>query len=115
MQTFLDQKYEGVRNDLAGLRSAHMVSAVEASKGKFLNEALVKEVTGGDRVAARFLYGEFFEYTPRYKILLAVNDKPRIKGGDEGIWRRIRLIPFQVFIPPEERDKELPQKLMSSA
>lgn len=111
MQTFLEQKNEGVRNDLAALRSSRMVSAVEASKGKFLNEALIKEVTGGDRVSARFLFGEFFDYTPQYKILLAVNDKPRIRGGDEGIWRRMRLIPFTVFIPPEKRDKKLPLKL----
>jgi putative DNA primase/helicase len=112
MQTFLEQRNEGVRNDLAGLRSARMVSAVEASKGKFLNEALVKEVTGGDQVSARFLYGEFFQYKPQYKIVLAVNDKPRIKGGDEGIWRRMELIPFNVFISPEQRDRELPQKLL---
>lgn len=111
MRTFLEQKNEGVRNDLARLRSSRMVSAVEASKGKFLNEALVKEVTGGDRVSARFLFAEYFEYTPEYKILLAVNDKPRIKGGDEGIWRRMRLIPFTVFIPTEERDKDLLRKL----
>lgn len=111
MRTFLDQKHEGVRNDLAGLRSARMVAATEISRGQSLNEALVKEVTGGDSVSARFLYGEYFQYMPQYKIVFAVNDKPRIKGGDEGIWRRMRLLPFEVFIPIAERDKELSRKL----
>ncbi len=72
---------------------------------------MVKQLTGGDAVTARFLYQEEFEYHPRCKIFLAGNHKPRIEGTDEGIWRRLRLIPFGITIPEEDRDPELKGKL----
>lgn len=109
--TFLSKQNEGPRNDLARLRGSRLVAASEAEGGKRLAEALIKEITGGDTISARFLHHEFFEFKPQFKIWLAANDKPIIKGTDHGIWRRIRLIPFTVKIPDEEIDKGLPEKL----
>lgn len=100
-----------IRNDLARLNGSRFVSAVEVGMGKKLDEALVKQLTGGDQVTARFLYNEFFEYKPQFKLFIAANHKPEIKGVDHGIWRRIHLIPFDVTIPPEEIDRDLPNTL----
>lgn len=109
--TLLARRGEHVENDLARLRGARLVAAVEAEGGKRLAESLVKQLTGGDRVTARFLFTEFFEFTPTFKLWLATNHKPEIRGTDHAVWRRIRLIPFTVTIPPEEQDPELPEKL----
>ena len=110
-QTLLARQGERIDNDLARLRGARMVVAVETSGGRRLAEALVKQLTGGDRVTARFLFGEFFEFTPQFKLWLMTNHRPEIRGTDHAIWRRIRLIPFTVTIPPAEQDPELPEKL----
>jgi putative DNA primase/helicase len=110
-ETLLTKRGSGIPNDVARLRGARFVSAVESEGGKQLAETLVKQLTGGDRMAARFLYGEYFEFEVTFKIFLAANHKPAIKGSDYAIWRRIRLIPFRVTIPPEERDKSLMEKL----
>ena len=101
--TFTVKKNEGVRNDIARMRTARMVVAIETGDGKRLDEQVVKQLTGGDKVTARFLHQEFFEYRPQFKVFLAANHKPTIYGQDHAIWRRIRLIPFNVKIPPEKR------------
>jgi putative DNA primase/helicase len=100
-----------IRNDLARLRGARFVSAVEIGIGKKLDEALTKELTGGDPITSRFLFREYFEQTPSFKLFIAVNYKPEIRGMDHGIWRRIRLIPFDVVLSDEEIDRDLPSKL----
>lgn len=101
----------GASNDLARMRGARLVTASETNEGVRLNEALIKKVTGQDKITARFLFSEFFDYTPQFKLWLAMNHKPVIRGIDDGIWRRIRLIPFSVIIPEKERDKHLTEKL----
>ncbi len=101
------QSSDAPRNDLARLAGARMVAAVEADAGQALAEATVKQITGGDTITARMLYGEFFDFRPEFKLWLAANHKPNIRGGDLGIWRRIRLIPFTVTIPEHERDPNL--------
>ena len=88
-----------------------MVSAIEMGSGLRLDEPLIKQLTGGDQVTARFLYREHFEYRPEFKLLLVANHKPEIIGTDHGIWRRIHLVPFPVQIPKDEVDKNLPEKL----
>ncbi len=93
-------------NDLAALAGARLVCATETAEARRLNEARVKAVTGGDAVTARFLYTEFFTYTPSFKVWLAMNALPRIVGLDDGIWRRIRLIPFRISFKGRE-DKNL--------
>jgi putative DNA primase/helicase len=68
-------------------------------------------MTGSDEISARFLFAEFFDFTPQFKIWIAGNHQPVIRGSDDGIWRRLHLVPFTVTIPAEERDKSLPEKL----
>lgn len=111
--TFLRRGGDGVRNDLARLASARVVSASEPERGKPLAESLVKQLTGGDQVTVRFLFKEFFEYLPTFKVWLAANQLPTISGSDAGIWRRIRVIPFAVTIPDAERDTMLGHKLLA--
>lgn len=110
--TFLKKKNDsGINNDVARLDGARFVSAVESEEGQQLSEALVKQITGGEKMSARFLRQEYFEFTPEFKVFFTTNHKPIIKGGDNGIWRRIKLIPFTVTIPEEKIDADLPEKL----
>ncbi|WP_111292173.1 phage/plasmid primase, P4 family [Bacillus safensis] len=110
--TFLKKKNEsGINNDVARLDGARFVSAVESEEGQQLSEALVKQITGGEKMSARFLRQEYFEFTPEFKVFFTTNHKPIIKGGDNGIWRRIKLVPFTVTIPEEKIDADLPEKL----
>jgi putative DNA primase/helicase len=105
---------DGVRNDIAGLRGARLVTSVETNRGQRFDEALLKQLTGGDKITARFLYQEFFDFHPTFKLWLAVNHKPAIHGVDHGMWRRIRLIPFEVKIPTERQVKNLGAKLLAT-
>ena len=111
-ETFMAKRQSGqISNDVADLRGARFVSAVEIEAGRRMAEVLVKQMTGGDKLKARFLYSEHFEFKPEFKIFLAANHKPVIRGTDWAIWRRIHLIPFTVQIPKDEQDRELPEKL----
>jgi putative DNA primase/helicase len=110
-ETLMSKDRYSIPADLARLKGARFVTAIEAEKGNKLAEALIKQMTGGDPITARFLYGNFFQFKPEFKLFLATNHKPNIAGGDHAIWRRIRLIPFNVVIPEKLQDKELPQKL----
>jgi putative DNA primase/helicase len=96
------------RADLSGKR---LVAALESGEGQRFDEVFVKEATGGDPIRARRMREDFWEFWPTHKIFLATNHKPVIKGTDEGIWRRIRLVPFTVTLAEAEQDKTLPEKL----
>lgn len=109
--TFLHQERETIRNDVADLRGARLVVASEADEGKRLSESLIKSLTGRDPMKARFLFQENFEFMPQLKIWLAANHKPVIRGTDHAMWRRIRLVPFDVKFEGEQQDKDLPEKL----
>lgn len=101
----------GANSDIARLKGKRFVTCEEPTEGVRLNEGLVKQLTGGGKVTCRFLYGDEFEYEPEFKIWIGTNHKPVIRGTDVGIWRRIRLIPFEVNIPKEKVDKNLKYKL----
>jgi putative DNA primase/helicase len=111
-ETFMRKSGEQITNDIARLRGTRFVTTTEAEQGKRLSEPLIKQITGNDRMTARFLYGEFFNFVPTFKIFMATNHKPVIKGTDHGIWRRIKLIPFTTTIAEEKQDKHLEQRLM---
>ena len=110
-ETLMAADHYVIPADLARLRGARMVTAVETDAGRSLAESRIKQITGGDILTARHLYGEFFEFKSQFKLFLATNHKPNIKGSDHAIWRRIGLIPFSVRIPAEKQDRELSKKL----
>ena len=101
----------GIPNDVARLKGARFVAASETEEGRHLAESLVKDLTGQDTITARFMRAEFFDFKPTHKLWLSTNHKPEIRGTDNAIWRRIRLVPWSVAIPPAERDRKLPEKL----
>lgn len=101
----------GATPELARLRGARLVVTTEVEDGQRFAESLIKQITGGDLITTRHLYNEEFEYLPQFKVWIAANHKPDIRGQDHAMWRRIHLIPFIVTIPEGERDKFLPQKL----
>ena len=94
---------DNIPNDLARLRGARFVTAIEAPGERRFNEALLKTITGTDPITARFLRQEYFDFYPECKIWLATNHKPIVREFSLGFWRKIRLIPFTVTIPEEER------------
>lgn len=96
------------RADLFGIRLA---ACMETEHGDRLAEAFIKELTGGDAIRTRRLYENNFEFPPTHHLWICTNHKPVIIGRDHGIWRRIKLIPFQVVIPDDKQDKRLPEKL----
>ena len=109
-ETFDAQRRNESTNDLAALRGKRFVTVIETEEGRRLAEAKVKSVTGQDPITCRFLYGEYFTYRPTYKIWLAMNHLPIIKGTEKGIWRRIQLIPFTQDFTDRE-DKTLAETL----
>ncbi|PGK10567.1 DNA primase [Bacillus cereus] len=109
--TFIKKKESGANNDIARLVGSRFVSAIESEEGEKLADSFVKQITGGEPVLARFLRQEFFEFIPEFKVFFTTNHKPIIGGLDEGIWRRVKLIPFNLSLPAHKRDKRLPEKL----
>ena len=101
----------GPSPDIARLAGVRFVAMVETEDGQRLAESRLKQMTGGDAMTARVLYGSLFDFTPVLKLWLSGNHKPVIRGDDYGIWRRIVLVPFEVVLPKESRDKNLPEKL----
>ena len=112
METFMESRNDRHPTDLAGLRGARFVSSIETEQGRRWNESKVKAITGGDKISARFMRQDFFEYVPQFKLVIAGNHKPSIRNVDEAMKRRLHLIPFTVTIPPEKRDGNLAEKLL---
>jgi putative DNA primase/helicase len=110
METFLSSPLSQHPTDLASLQGARLVSSTETQR-RCWDESKIKSLTGGDRIAARFMRQDFFEFTPQFKLIIAGNHKPRLRSVDEAIRRRMFLIPFTVTIPKPERDGELKAKL----
>ncbi len=100
-----------INSDIARLKGARFVTSVEPNEGMRINEGLLKQITGDDVVTARKLYGDEFEFKPEFKLWMATNHKPIIRGTDTGIWRRIHMIPFTVQIPEGKVDRKLKYKL----
>lgn len=111
-ETIMVRPSQGSANsDIARLKGARFVTSVEPNEGMRINEGLLKQLTGDDVVTARKLYGDEFEFKPEFKLWMATNHKPIIRGTDTGIWRRIHIIPFTVSIPIEKVDRRLKYKL----
>ena len=99
----VEQKHEQHPERLAMLRGRRLVVSLELERRAVLAEGLVKSITGGDRISARHLYGQRFDFEPTHTVVLVTNHLPRVRGTDEAIWRRLRVVPFTVTIPPPDR------------
>ena len=111
IETFTASATERHPTDLAALRGARLVTAVETEEGRRWAESKIKSLTGGDRIAARFMRQDFFEFTPMFKLIIAGNHKPGLRSVDEAIRRRFHLVPFTTAVPPAERDETLADQL----
>jgi putative DNA primase/helicase len=113
METWTVQKRNagGPSEDVARLHGVRMVCAVESEEDQRLAESLIKELTGQDKVAARRLYENSFEFVPQFKLILVCNHRPIVRGDDPAIWRRLRLLPFERTFAVEEQDKTLAEQL----
>lgn len=109
--TTKDKGNEAIRNDIARLDKVRLCVAAEGPEGARLDEDLVKRITGGEELTARFLHREFFNFKPKFKLLLVTNHRPSISGTDHGIWRRVVLVPWSVTIPRDEQDRRLAERL----
>lgn len=105
------KRHASIPNDVARLRGVRVATMNETSQGARFDEAKLKDLTGGDTLTARFLHHEFFDFPPTHRIVIRGNHKPAITGTDEGIWRRLRMVPFAVEIPADEQDHNLLRKL----
>jgi putative DNA primase/helicase len=115
METLIVTHGEQHPTDVASLRGMRLAVAVETEEGRRLAEAKVKQLTGGDRLRARFMRQDFFEFDPTHKLLIVGNHKPRLANIDEAIRRRILMVPFVAAIPEDKRDKDLSEKLRAEA
>jgi putative DNA primase/helicase len=111
IETFIASSSDRHPTELAALRGARLVAAVETEEGRRWAEARIKQLTGGDKIAARYMRQDYFEFQPEFKLVIAGNHRPGLRGVDEAIRRRMNLIPFTVTIPTEERDDRLAEKL----
>jgi len=106
------KRHASIPNDVARLRGVRAAIMNETRQGTRFDEAKLKDLTGGDALTARFLHQEFFDFLPTHRLVIRGNHKPGIVGTDEGIWRRLRLLPFTVEIPVAERDDALAKKII---
>lgn len=114
-ETFLDSHGQKHATGIAGLQGARLVVGSELPKGRSWDESVIKDLTGGDRMSARFMRGDFFDFDPHLTLMIAGNNMPSFSGVDEAIRARVVLVPFFVTIPPERRDKGLSDKLRAEA
>jgi putative DNA primase/helicase len=113
MTTFTASKYDQHTTDLAMLRGARIVTASETEEGRAWAEARIKALTGGDRITARFMRQDNFQYDPQFKLTIIGNYKPILRNVDDATRRRINMIPF--LLKPAVVDKDLEAKLMAEA
>jgi putative DNA primase/helicase len=111
METLLVTHGDQHPTDLADLRGKRLAIADETEEGRRLAESKVKKLTGGDRVRARHMRQDFFEFAPTHKIVMVGNHRPALRNVDEAMRRRVLLVPFDAVIPPDERDPQLSEKL----
>lgn len=113
MDMFMASHGDRHPTDMAGLRGARIVTSIETEQGSRWAESKLKALTGGDKITARFMRQDFFEFIPQFKLLIVGNHKPSIRNVDEAMKRRLHMVPFTVTIPPAKRDRRLPDRLLA--
>lgn len=111
IETFTASPHDRHPTELANLQGARLVTSMETEEGRRWAESRIAALTGGDKISARFMRQDFFEFTPTFKLVIFGNHKPGLRTVNEAIRRRMNLIPFEVTIPKVERDLELGEKL----
>lgn len=111
MDLFMASKHERHPTEIAKLRGARLVVAQETEKGRHWDTVKIKSLTSEDKLTGRFMRQDFFDFKPTYKLIITGNHKPSLRTVDEGMRRRLLLVPFTVQIPPDERDPQLADKL----
>jgi putative DNA primase/helicase len=101
--------------ELADLFGKRLVAITETGDGQRIDERLVKELTGGDTIRARRMREDFWQFKPTHLAVMVTNHKPVVRGTDNGIWRRLRLVPFEVTIAEADQDKRLPERLLAES
>ena len=114
-ETFLSKDRDTIPSDLARLKGRRFVVATEFPLGKVIAESLIKSLTGRDELTVRELFGKWFQYKPQFKIWLGTNHKPVVRDNSVGFWRRVKLIPFEVQIPVNERIRNFEDILLEEA
>jgi putative DNA primase/helicase len=108
---FMAKNHETHPTDRTDLFRKRLVAAIESEQGHRLNETMVKELTGGDRIRARRMREDFWEFSPTHTFIMGTNHKPAVRGTDRGIWRRLKLVPFSVVVEGGDADPAMPEKL----
>ncbi len=106
-EMLMTRKHQSIPVDVAALRGRRAVFLNETNQGQRFDEAKLKNLTGGDKLQARFMRENLFEFNPTHKLVLRGNHKPTVNGTDEGIWSRLKLIPFDLRLEPAEIDRSL--------
>jgi len=112
-KTFTTDRGE-ISNDIAALSGCRFVCASENSSDTHLDESIIKQLTGGDEISARFLHQEYFTFKPRFKIWWSFNHAPNISDMTVSVWRRIKIVPFTEVLPESEWDRELDAKIINA-
>ena len=112
-ETFMASRADRHLTELAGLRAARLVVVPETEQGRAWAEGRIKSVTGGEKIRANYMRQDHFEFTPEFKLVVAGNHRPALSGVGEAMRRRLHLVPFEVTIPVEQRDKDLAVKLFA--
>ena len=114
-ESLVAKRFENARSDLARLAGARLATAAEGTEGARMDESIIKQITGEYAITVRKLYENEFEFTPVAKIWLTTNHEPVIRGTDDGIWRRIWMVPFSVQIPEDKCDPDIAAKLLTES
>ena len=114
-KALIDRASGAIPSDIASIAGKRLVTMSEFPEGTFINTTTVKSVTGGDRITARHLYKDWFEFRPQFQLVCAMNELPKVTETDEAYLRRVRIIPFRKSFSPAEMDRNLQDKLKAEA
>jgi putative DNA primase/helicase len=114
IEVFTESSTDRHPTELAALMGARLVTAVESEQGRRWSETRIKQLTGGDKISARFMRQDFFDFMPQFKLFIAGNNKPGLRSVDKAIAARVNIVPFSVTISDEEKIKDLADVMLNA-